>query len=131
MKTGALGNWKLLLTVLLALPIVLKPILGAQQALTSAASEGGEKLAKDEIIMLMVQVGRMPIAEQNRKMDALWENPGSSRSPRADFFSAPDLHTWAATKRRRTSGMPLRMDGASIKIFRMLTRGIASHWTIR
>jgi hypothetical protein len=77
---------KLLLMAALALPFLLKPVLMSVRTSKAASSEEGTKLTKDEIAMLMVQVGRLPVVQQDRKMDVIWENPGGSQTPRSDFL---------------------------------------------
>ena len=60
--------------------------MNAGQASKSASGDEDQKLAKDEIILLMIQVGRMPIVQQDRKMEMVWDHFESSETPRSDFL---------------------------------------------
>jgi hypothetical protein len=77
---------KLFLAAMIALPLTLASVIAAGQA--SAPASGGErtKLGKDEITMLMIQVGRMPVAVQDRKMKIIWAYLPESETPRSDFL---------------------------------------------
>jgi len=41
---------------------------------------------RDEIAKLMIQVGRLSVAEQNSKMERIWKDPSGSQTPRSDFL---------------------------------------------
>jgi hypothetical protein len=62
---------KLLLAAIMALPLSLAAVFDASQASARATEENPAKLTKDEIIILMVQVNRMPVIQQDRKMELI------------------------------------------------------------
>ncbi len=71
----------LLLTVAL-LPIFLKAPLAQERASENEQTRPN----KQEIIDLMIQVGRMPAQQQNTKIDSLWQASSASKTPRSDFL---------------------------------------------
>ena len=79
-------NRKLYLTVLAALIIGLMPLEGVGQDLAAASENEKTRLNKDEIMELMIQVDRLPVLEQNSRMDRIWKDPSGSRTPRSDFL---------------------------------------------
>jgi hypothetical protein len=77
---------KLLLTAIIALPFSLLSIIATAQTSTPESAGDGAKMTKDDIIILMVQVGRVPVVQQDRKMETIWENMDGSQTPRSDFL---------------------------------------------
>ena len=77
---------KLLLRSLIALPFILSPAITAGQDSKSARAVESTKLAKDEITMLMIQVGRMPVKQQDRKMEMIWDHLDGNETPKSDFL---------------------------------------------
>jgi hypothetical protein len=77
---------KLLLTVTVILPLILTPIVASGQGLNPASETERTLLSKSEIIDLMIQVGRMPVQQQNEKIEQLWADETGGQTPRTDFL---------------------------------------------
>ena len=77
---------KRLLTAIIVLPLSLLSIIATGRILLPAFADDAAKLTKDDITMLMVQVGRLPVVQQDRKMEAIWANMDGSQTPRSDFL---------------------------------------------
>jgi TPR repeat protein len=52
----------------------------------SAAEQVKTRLNKQEIIEQMLKAGQMSAQQRDSKVDALWQNPSASNTPRSDFL---------------------------------------------
>ena len=77
---------RLLLGLWIALLLGMMAAVANGQASRAAQEGGAASPAKEDIITLMVMVGRMPPVEQNRRMDFIWDNLGRGETPRSDFL---------------------------------------------
>ena len=77
---------RLLLAALVALPFSL---LLARAA--GPSEDEKTRLSKQEVIDLMIQVGRMPRAQQESKMDLVSKDQSGSKTPRSDFLFCTGL----------------------------------------
>ncbi len=77
---------RLLLATLVALPVSL---LVARAAALSEDEK--TRLSKQEVIDSMIQVGRIPRAQQERRMDLIWKDQSGSKTPRSDFLFCTGL----------------------------------------
>ena len=74
------------LAIIIILIVVLIPLTVVGQDLSAASENEKTRLSEDEITNLMIQVERLPVLEQNSKMDRIWKDPSGSRTPRSDFL---------------------------------------------
>ena len=77
--------------VLAVLLIALVPFSGFGQDLGAVSENTQTRLSKDEVTKLMIQVGRLPVTEQDSRMDRIWKDPSGSRTPRSDFLFCAGL----------------------------------------
>jgi hypothetical protein len=77
--------------IIVALSIALIPSSAGGQDFGAESEKEKTRLDKDEITKLMIQVGRMPVPEQNSRMDRLWKDPSGSETPRSDFLFCAGL----------------------------------------
>ncbi len=75
-----------LFAIIAALSIALIPPAAIGQDFGIDSENDKTRLNTDEITKLMIQVGRLPVPEQNSRMDRLWKNPSGSQTPRSDFL---------------------------------------------
>ncbi len=70
------------------LTIVMVLMLAAVQTAAAQGTSEDTKTRpnKQEILDLMMKIGRMPVRELNSKIDAIWQDIANSKSPRADFL---------------------------------------------
>ena len=82
----------MIMKLLLVITIIsiLTPLSAVGQ-LNPASENERTLLHKQEIIDLMIQTGRMPVQEQNEKIDRIWANNGGSETPRSDFLYCSGL----------------------------------------
>lgn len=66
-------------------------LLQAPLAQESGSENEKTRLNKQETVDLMVRVARMPTQQQSSKIDALWQDPSTSRTPRSDFLFCTGL----------------------------------------
>jgi hypothetical protein len=79
------------LAVMTLLFIALIASAGTGQDLGAASENEKTRLSRDEIIKLMIQLGRLPVPEQDSKMDRIWRDPSGSQTPRSDFLFCAGL----------------------------------------
>jgi hypothetical protein len=72
--------------VRISLPLVFVLAIATGQTVIRGAADDAAKLSKDEILMLMIQVSRMPAVQQDRKMDMVWTHLNSSDTPKSDYL---------------------------------------------
>jgi hypothetical protein len=72
---------RLLITAIIALPLIV-----AASAQEPAPEDARTRPNKQEILDLMIKSGRMPAKQQNARMDAIWQNASTSKTPRSDFL---------------------------------------------
>jgi ribosomal protein S18 len=72
--------------VRISLPLVLVLAIAAGQTVRQGMADEATKLSKDEILMLMIQVGRIPVVQQDRKMDMIWTHLNRSDTPKSDYL---------------------------------------------
>ncbi|HTY60805.1 MAG TPA: hypothetical protein VMG30_00975 [Acidobacteriota bacterium] len=77
---------RLLRMAMIALPLVLMSMTAAGQESKAAPERARTELAKDDITTLMAMVGRLPAAEQDRRMERIWEDLAVGKTPRSDFL---------------------------------------------
>ena len=82
---------KLLLLARMVLLFAWAPIMIAGQTSKSASPDEEIGLTKDDIAMLMVQVKRIPVVQQDRRMEMIWDHLESSETPRSDFLFCTGL----------------------------------------
>jgi hypothetical protein len=80
-----------LLTGTVALSLALAPIAALGQGLKAESEKEQTRLGKDEITGVMIRVSRVSVAEQNHKIDEIWTNQSSSKTPRSDFLFCAGL----------------------------------------
>ena len=71
--------------------VVSLTLLQAPLAQDSDSENAKTRLNKEEILDLMVQVGRMPSQQQSSKIDALWQASSAGTTPRSDFLFCTGL----------------------------------------
>lgn len=79
------------LVVIAALFVSLISMAAGGQDFGVESEKEKTRLNKDEITKLMIQVGRLPVPEQNSRMDRLWKDPSGSQTPRSDFLFCAGL----------------------------------------
>ncbi len=77
---------RLLLATLVALPVSL--LLARAAALSE---DEKTRLSKQEVIDSMIQVGRIPRAQQESRMNLIWKDQSGSKTPRSDFLFCTGL----------------------------------------
>jgi TPR repeat protein len=60
--------------------------ISAAQGASAASENERTRIYKQDIIELMVQIGRMPVLQQSDKMDKIWKEQSRSKTPRSDFL---------------------------------------------
>jgi hypothetical protein len=71
---------------LIALSFTLIPATLSGQNIEAVSEDIKTRLDGDEIKKLMVQVRLLPVAEQDRKMDLIWNDKSGGATPRSDFL---------------------------------------------
>jgi hypothetical protein len=92
---------KLLLTAIIALPLMMAQTR-AQESEDSTARPN-----KKEILDLVTQIGKMPVAQRNAKIDSMWTGSASSevsKTPRSDFLFCFGLAFLGNCKAQRCVG---------------------------
>jgi hypothetical protein len=74
------------LTMMMALSLALLPTTVSGQGLKAKSENDQTRLSKDEVTRLMIQVGRVPVVEQDHKIEEIWRDQSSSKTPRSDFL---------------------------------------------
>jgi hypothetical protein len=74
------------LTMMMALSLALLPTTISGQGLKAESENDQTRLSKDEVTRLMIQVGRVPVVEQDHKIEEIWRDQSSSKTPRSDFL---------------------------------------------
>ncbi len=74
------------LAIIAVLFIAIIPLTVVGQDLNAASENEKTRLSEDEITNLMIQVERLPVLEQNSKMDRIRKDPSGSQTPRSDFL---------------------------------------------
>jgi hypothetical protein len=98
-------NRFLFLVVIAGLFVSLIPSAAGGQDFEVDSEKEKTRLNKDEITKLMIQVGRLPVPEQNSKMDRLWKDPSGSQTPRSDFLFCAGLAYWGNYKAQAYLGV--------------------------
>ncbi len=88
---GGLMFRKFRLTAEIMLVLLLTLITAAGQDVTPKSEDERSRLTKEEITILMIKVGRMPVPEQDGKMELIWKDPSGSQTPRSDFMFCTGL----------------------------------------
>lgn len=71
---------------MLVLSIAWMPWKAVGQDLKAASENEKTRLEKEEITKLMIQVGNLPVSEQESRMEQIWKDPSGSKTPRSDFL---------------------------------------------
>ena len=79
-------NKVLCLAIMIVISFTLMTTLLVGQDLKAVSENEQTRLSRDEITKLMIQVGSVPVAEQNRKIDLLWADKAGDKTPRSDFL---------------------------------------------
>jgi hypothetical protein len=79
-------NRVLYIALIMMIFFTLMPITLLGQDMSAVSEDEQTRLGKDEITKLMIQVERVPVVEQNRKMDLLWTDKAGDKTPRSDFL---------------------------------------------
>ncbi len=79
-------NKFLCLAVMIVLSIALIPLAAIGQEIRAESESELTRPDKDQITGLMIQVKRMPVQEQDSKVNRLWKDPSGSKTPRSDFL---------------------------------------------
>jgi hypothetical protein len=74
---------KILIVLTIALSLSCLQATFAQEPASQSAKT---RPNKQEIIDLMIQIGRMPAQQQSSKIDSLWQDFSVSKTPRSDFL---------------------------------------------
>jgi hypothetical protein len=82
---GGLMLNKIFLAALIALSFPILTLRAAGQAPTATSEDTKTRLNKQEVIGLMLKIGRMPRAQQDDRMALLWKSQSESKTPRSDF----------------------------------------------
>ncbi len=82
---------KLLLAVLVTYSLALTSLTYAAQGLTPKSENEKTRLSKEEITTLMINTARLPIKEQESRMDLIWTGKADSKTPRSDFLFCTGL----------------------------------------
>jgi hypothetical protein len=86
MLLGGFMAKMLWLTMMIALSLALLPTTVSGQGLKAESENDQTRLSKDEITRLMIQIGRVPVVEQDHKIEGIWRDQSGSKTPRSDFL---------------------------------------------
>jgi hypothetical protein len=89
---------KILIVLTIALPLLFLQAAFAQEPASESAQT---RPNKQEIINLMIQIGRMPAQQQNSKIEGLWQDLSASKTPRSDFLFCMGLAHLGSYKAQR------------------------------
>ena len=81
---------RLLLATTIALPLILAIAAAAQES-SNASEDAKTRLNKQEVFDLMVKAGRMSAQQQSSKLDSIWKDLSTSKTPRSDFLFCAGL----------------------------------------
>jgi hypothetical protein len=74
---------RVLIVLMVALPLLFLQGPLAQEPDSESAKT---RPNKQEIIDSMIRVGKMPVPQQISKIDSLWQDPSTGKTPRSDFM---------------------------------------------
>lgn len=77
---------RLLPAVTIALSLSLVQGCFAAQGASPSSENERTRVFRQDIIELMVRIGRMPVPDQSSKMDLIWKEQSRSKTPRSDFL---------------------------------------------
>jgi hypothetical protein len=74
---------KILIVLTIGMPLMFLQMPFAQEPVSESVKT---RPNKQEIIDLMIQIGRMPASQQTSKIGSLWQDFSASKTPRPDFL---------------------------------------------
>jgi hypothetical protein len=76
----------------------------AAQASAVVSEDTQTRLSKEEIIGLMTRMNRLPVSEQDGKLDLILKNQSGSKTPRSDFLFCMGLAYMGNSKAQKCVG---------------------------
>jgi TPR repeat protein len=73
-------------------------LIAFSQSIIAQSEDVKTRLNKKEITDLMVQIGRMPVQQQNTRLAQILQDPAGSKTPRSDFTFCSGLAYWGNFK---------------------------------